>query len=103
MFPFHTQNHTSLQFVEQNHTSRFVPCLQALAPDLRRKVDANRAARLAREQATNQQANAQVFISVSRFSNTRVERIFRLSSTILMHQNRFGQTDRNDDRPKWLD
>jgi len=31
----------------------------ALAPDLRRKVDANRAARLARENATEQQVTAQ--------------------------------------------
>ncbi|KAK7693270.1 hypothetical protein QCA50_002837 [Cerrena zonata] len=33
---------------------------QAMSPDLRRKVDANRAARLARERATNQQASAQL-------------------------------------------
>ncbi|GBE82441.1 Assembly factor CBP4 [Sparassis crispa] len=33
---------------------------QAMAPDLRRKVDANRAARLARENATNAQATAQL-------------------------------------------
>ncbi|KAI0781118.1 hypothetical protein BD413DRAFT_608301 [Trametes elegans] len=32
----------------------------SMAPDLRRKVDANRAARLAREQGTQQQANAQL-------------------------------------------
>ncbi|KAI0086336.1 hypothetical protein BDY19DRAFT_960882 [Irpex rosettiformis] len=31
----------------------------AMSPDLRRKVDANRAARLAREAATQQQAEAQ--------------------------------------------
>ncbi|KAI0818921.1 hypothetical protein BC629DRAFT_1465172 [Irpex lacteus] len=32
----------------------------AMSPDLRRKVDANRAARLAREAATRQQAEAQL-------------------------------------------
>ncbi|CAL1704220.1 unnamed protein product [Somion occarium] len=32
----------------------------AMSPDLRRKVDANRAARLAREAATKQQAEAQL-------------------------------------------
>ncbi|KAI0340595.1 hypothetical protein BDW22DRAFT_1359994 [Trametopsis cervina] len=32
----------------------------AMSPDLRRKVDANRAARLAREAATQQQAEAQL-------------------------------------------
>ncbi|KAH9946269.1 uncharacterized protein BXZ73DRAFT_95771 [Epithele typhae] len=32
----------------------------AMSPDLRRKVDANRAARLARENATQTQANAQL-------------------------------------------
>lgn len=31
-----------------------------MAPDLRRKVDANRAARLAREEASKRQADAQV-------------------------------------------
>ncbi|TCD60411.1 hypothetical protein EIP91_010216 [Steccherinum ochraceum] len=31
----------------------------AMSPDLRRKVDANRAARLAREEATRNQMNAQ--------------------------------------------
>ncbi|KAI0797818.1 hypothetical protein C8Q75DRAFT_739783 [Abortiporus biennis] len=33
---------------------------QAMSPDLRRKVDANRAARLAREQATQQQQETQL-------------------------------------------
>ncbi|KAI0637160.1 hypothetical protein C8Q77DRAFT_1096333 [Trametes polyzona] len=32
----------------------------AMSPDLRKKVDANRAARLARENATQQQATAQL-------------------------------------------
>ncbi|KAH8107179.1 hypothetical protein BXZ70DRAFT_1004052 [Cristinia sonorae] len=32
----------------------------AMSPDLRRRVDANRAARLAREQATTKQLNAQL-------------------------------------------
>ncbi|KAI0374698.1 hypothetical protein BV20DRAFT_1048734 [Pilatotrama ljubarskyi] len=36
------------------------PPTQAMSPDLRRKVDANRAARLARENATQKQAMAQL-------------------------------------------
>ncbi|KAI0933932.1 hypothetical protein AcW1_005620 [Taiwanofungus camphoratus] len=34
--------------------------MQAMSPDLRRKVDANRAARLAMENATKQQTDAQL-------------------------------------------
>ena len=38
---------------------------QAMSPDLRRKVDANRAARLAREAAMQQQTDAQVSLKAS--------------------------------------
>lgn len=55
-------SHHLLSFRLFSHTIHHTPnpVTKALAPDLRRKVDANRAARLAREEETRRQMEAQV-------------------------------------------
>lgn len=60
-----------------------------MAPDLRKKVDANRAARLAREAATQRQESAQVISHCSERRN--------------MSDNFFQLSDPDAQKPVWAD
>lgn len=67
-----------------------------MSPDLRKKVDANRAARLARENATQQQVSAQVHFTSS-FRRQCLTALCGSSSTTPTHKNLYGQTAQDHD------